>query len=373
MSDELHRADRQSNAAAAVLGLTLPADTAMYLLLPLFAATFGVSLPEAGLLLAANRLVRIVGYGAVVRYYNEHGSRKSCRLAIAMAAVAAFGYTLASGLLALLVLRVVWGIAFAFMNIATQVTATALAEGAAERSGRSRAIIALGPMLALPLAALAATQWGPRVVFVVLGLASLVAFLPAVRLPDADRTQKPGRRFGRPERIDVWSFVQGFVLDGVFVFTLSLLAAATFTGNAPLAAAIALALRYCAELLLSPAGGRLARRFGARQLLAALTVASGVALAIVDVTIGWVAVLAVVILRGLIQPLPPPVAASMARPEHRVMALANLATWRDVGAGLGPLAAGAMAGVWAPGTIYAVTGVVLALSALLLAGRPAAR
>ena len=40
------------------LSLALPGDTLLYLLLPLYATTFGVTLPEAGILLAANRLVR---------------------------------------------------------------------------------------------------------------------------------------------------------------------------------------------------------------------------------------------------------------------------------------------------------------------------
>ena len=61
------QADRESRNASIVLALTLPGDTVRYLLLPLYAATFGVSLPEAGLLLAANRLVRIAGYGWVGR------------------------------------------------------------------------------------------------------------------------------------------------------------------------------------------------------------------------------------------------------------------------------------------------------------------
>lgn len=45
------------------MALALPGDAILYLLLPLYAASFGVSLVEAGLLLAANRLVRIAGYG----------------------------------------------------------------------------------------------------------------------------------------------------------------------------------------------------------------------------------------------------------------------------------------------------------------------
>src|SRR5947208_14782663 len=56
-------ADRNSRHASLTLAFAQPGDTLLYLLLPLDHAAFGVSLAEAGLLLAANRLVRIAGYG----------------------------------------------------------------------------------------------------------------------------------------------------------------------------------------------------------------------------------------------------------------------------------------------------------------------
>src|SRR3954463_8598148 len=71
-------ADRASRDAALTLGLGLPGDPVLYLLLPLYAAEFGVSLPEAGVLLAANRLVRIAGYGWVARGYERFGPRAAC-------------------------------------------------------------------------------------------------------------------------------------------------------------------------------------------------------------------------------------------------------------------------------------------------------
>jgi len=47
----------------------LPRHTVLYLLLRLHASTFGVTLPEAGILLAANRAVSIFGYRRIARFY----------------------------------------------------------------------------------------------------------------------------------------------------------------------------------------------------------------------------------------------------------------------------------------------------------------
>src|ERR1700730_15761536 len=112
-------ADWSSANAAVVLALTLPGDTLLYLLLPLYAATFGVSLPEAGVLLAANRLIRIVGYGWVARFYADRGARMACVFAACGGALATLSYATLSGVWLLLLGRLVWGLSFAAMNIAT--------------------------------------------------------------------------------------------------------------------------------------------------------------------------------------------------------------------------------------------------------------
>ena len=72
----------------------------------------------------------------------------------------------------------------------------------------------------------------------------------------------PRPRFGLPSRLDLWSFVQGMTLDGLFVLGMSVLAAAAVPDYAALAAGAALALGYIAEILLGPAGGALAERQG---------------------------------------------------------------------------------------------------------------
>ena len=142
-------ADRHSRNASLTLAFAQPGDTLLYLLLPLHHEAFGVSLAEAGLLLAANRLVRIAGYGWVARYYAMHGPRAACLLAAAGSVLATLGYALSSGLIALIVARLLWGLSFAAMNIATQALATAEPSGAAKRSGRMRAVIAAGPVSGL--------------------------------------------------------------------------------------------------------------------------------------------------------------------------------------------------------------------------------
>lgn len=363
-------ADRASLHAALALGLTLPGDTVLYLLLPIYAATFGVSLPEAGVLLAANRLVRIIGYGWVARFYAAHGARAACLLASFGAIMATIIYAAASGVWLLLAGRLLWGLSFAALNLANQALPTALAQGAAKRTGRSRAIIAIGPMLGLIVSAVMAVEFGPRSAFVLLAIVALIAPLLAARIPRIE--EKPllgGPTFERPGAISLWSFALGFTLDGLFIFGLGLLAAANYPKGAVLAAGVAMALRYAVEVAFSPAGGHLAHHFGARRILVISSLSAAIALALLSFEqFLWFGAIATIVLRALVQPLTAPMVAEAHPGADRVRALARQATWRDIGAGTGPLAAGVLFPLLEPLAIYGGASLLLAATSFMLIG-----
>jgi DHA1 family inner membrane transport protein len=363
--------DLNSRHAAIALGLSLPADTVLYLLLPMYAAQFGVSLAEAGMLLAANRLVRIAGYGWVARFYARYGDRPTCTLAVVAAAFCGLGYATLSGFWALLPLRLMWGLCFAALNLSTQALATAIPFGAARRSGRSRAFIAMGPVLALPLGAALAYWAGPRPIFFVLAVISLLAVGVTRRLPAAPHpVGKPTRRFKWPNSLDAWSFMEGLTLDGLFIIGLSYLGKDLLPGGAVIVAGVLLALRYLAEILLSPVGGHLAERFGAERLLVMLSLFTAVALMGFGAGWLWSCAAVIVVLRALQLPLLAPIVARRTPGPERVRALAARSVWRDIGAGTGPMLAGLLLPVIAPSWIYGVSALLLALAALACGRNP---
>jgi MFS family permease len=366
-------ADRNSRNASLTLAFAQPGDTLLYLLLPLHHDAYGVTLAEAGLLLAANRLVRIAGYGWVARLFAERGPHTACLMAALGSLLSTLGYATLSGVWALLIARLMWGLSFAAMNIATQALATAEPTGAARRSGRMRAIIAAGPVSGLIVGAVVSHLAGPRQAFLVLSAAALLAFVFAAQLSQLgegrpERLQRP--RFGVPTRLDTWSFVQGMTLDGLFVIGISILAAAAMPEYAGLAAGGALALRYVAEIVLGPSGGSLAQRYGPRRVLTLLSVSTAIGLAIIGAGEFWLGAILVVIIRGLIQPIPPPLVALENPGRDRVPALARLATWRDLGAGAGPLLAGALLPIVPHEVLYGGAALLLATSAAAVRNAP---
>ncbi|HEY8613415.1 MAG TPA: hypothetical protein VIL69_19300, partial [Roseomonas sp.] len=78
----------------------------------------------------------------------------------------------------------------------------------------------------------------------------------------------------------------------------------------------------------------------------------------------WAGALATVLLRAIIQPLPGPVVAAENPGAGRVPALARQATWRDIGAGAGPLLAGFLLPVAPALLIYGGAAALLAAASL---------
>lgn len=357
--------DLNARFSAIALAVALPGDTVLYLLLPMFAPQFGVTVAEAGILLAANRLIRIMGYGWVARFYARHGDRPTDTLAVIAAAIAALGYATLSGLWLLLPMRLVWGLSFAALNLSTQAMATAEAVGASRRNGRSRAIVAAGPMLALPVGALLAEAYGPRTIFFVLMAVALTGLIATRRLPaDPHAVPAARRRLTLPTSLDVWSFLEGFTLDGLFVIGLAYLGKDLLPGGAVLAAALLMALRYFSEIVLSPIGGHIAERVGPERLLVTLSLMTTVVLVGFGAGWLWSCAAAIVVLRALQLPLISPIVARRTPGPGRVQALAARAVWRDIGAGTGPLAAGVLLPILPSFWIYTVSAALLALAAL---------
>ncbi len=367
MSATARDADSASRRAATVLSLCLPSDVLLYLLLPMNADAFGISLAEAGILLAANRLVRIFGYSYVVRFYARHGDRPTVMLAALVSALCAFGNSFFTGFWWLLILRLGWGLTFGALNLSTQALATSEPAGAARRAGTSRAIIAIGPMLALPIGALISLHFGPRLIFLILAFFSLAALWVAKGLPKIPHAMPTatGRRFKAPDSIAMWSFIEGVALDGLFIFGLSLQAQTVLGGNAVFIAGVLLALRYVSEMLLSPLGGRAAAAFGAVRMLVVFSALT--TLALTAFGFHWLIIGAgsVLILRALQLPLVTTLVAERNPGPGRVQALAGNAVWRDVGAGVGPLLAGVLLPIASPSWVYSIAGLAVVISAII--------
>jgi DHA1 family inner membrane transport protein len=357
--------------AAVVMGLVWLGDALIYVVMPLHAPAFGIGLGLVGVVLSVNRLVRILGYGWLSAASRRFGLRALTASAALGAALSTLAYGLVLGLVPLLIARLVWGMAYAVLNVTT--TAYAIGDGAhaGRRVGLNRAVGMIGPTLALSVGAWLALGLGPRGVFVALGLVGLLAVPLALTLPrelaaDPTHAGRAGSRW-RPSTLNVLFFANS-AIDGAFAFTLSLLFASTLpVASALLAAGLILAFQRLMIVVLSLVGGALIDRVGPYRVLVpavAIVVAGLFALAH---GVLYPAALGIVVARALLATAGP-VLAARERSGSTVERLAAFATWVDSGLAVGPLMSGFFVARFGLPSLYQTLAVALAIALVVHLG-----
>lgn len=332
-------------ASSGVLSLALLGDALLYAVLPVHAASFGITLVWVGILLSANRFVRVFAYGYVARLTAALGMRRMCIAASAGAVLATGLYALGEGPAMLLLARVLWGLVYAALLLATLAYAVEQRSAAGTRIGWSRTIQRLGPIAALLVGSWLTGVLGPRNVFVLLAAVSALAVPLAFSLPRDVAATTPAPRtpaLGKPNTMDALFFLQGLGVDGVFALSITLilaqrqdLAVAVVTGGA------LLAMRHVGEAVAAPLFGALGDHFGAARvfLFSALMVSLGFAGIAADYTI--TGALVMLVFRGALASLGPAAVVQATHADASVMfPLARMQAWRDLGAAIGPLATG---------------------------------
>ena len=129
-----------------VMSLCLFGDALIYIVLPVNAELFGVSLVWVGILLAANRIIRTFTYGWVARLGEWIGLKNLCIFASCTAVLSTLGYGLLEGGFPLLAARTLWGLSYAGLLLVTLAYAARDRAKTGTRVGVSRAVEQVGPI-----------------------------------------------------------------------------------------------------------------------------------------------------------------------------------------------------------------------------------
>ena len=353
--------------SAAALSIVLMGDALIYVVLPVSAGAFGISMVWVGLLLSANRFVRIVSYGLIAGATVIIGVRLATIVACIGGASSTVMYWLFDGGWPLLVARLLWGLSFAALTLTTLAYAVADRQRAGTRVGLSRAIQQLGPVFALTAGAWIAGQLGPKSAFLFLGFASFLALPFALALPRerAQPRESRPRWLPKPHGLDWLFFAVGFTVDGVFVMTITIILADLVSLEAAiLGGGILLSLRGVGEAMFAPIGGWLGDRLGIEAALFGATALALAGLAAIALGGVYSGAAAVIIGRAALAALGPATVAARSPSEHLMHRMATMQTWRDFGAALGPLLSGFFLSPFAMPTIYLALVLILAVALL---------
>ena len=370
-----HKRWRSRWLSSSAMSVALLGDALIYIVLPVNAAAFGISMAWVGVLLAANRIVRTFSYGFIAALGERIGFKGLCIIASLTALISTAMYGLFQGWAPLLAARVLWGLSYGSLILATLGYASADRSQTGTRVGVVRAVEQVGPLVALTGGAWLAGVGGPRDVFYYLAFVSSIAVFLSLLLPGVTTRPKVSSadRMGiipMPSRLDLLIFWMGFAVDGIFTMTLAIMFTSEMTVQAAMVwAGLVMSGRRVLEMISAPFSGFVADRFGVHLPLVGASFLLAFGLILVGFGFLQLGVIAIIVGRGALGTLIPS-AVALFTERSALRPIARNLTWRDSGAALGPLTTGFALSFVKPETLHLVIGIVFLAALLLLIFSP---
>ena len=372
------------------IGLCILGDSFLYGNLPIEAENLGIALPLVGVLLSANRLVRLVSNAWASSIFEKFGPRKPFVFAAVLSVITTGLYGGTWGFWVFLAARMGWGIAWSALRQGGYQAIWASGEsGKGKLMGLLWGVIRLGSAFSVLLGGFLRDRWGYRAgLFGIMGISALAAPLTlSIRWPaESQRLVSSKQSFwlgwrealNAPQRrrlLFAGSVHSGF--EGILIATASLfiarrLGAAEFLSGAGIKvgtiAGVLLAVRWTSDIVFAPGIGWLSDRFGQRVSLGLLVSILPVTLIGVVNARGPLLVLCLGVLflcsAGLhvvLSALANNLATQTERPHIYVGAYATAA---DAGSALGPLLAYFAGAVLSFASLYLIAGAFLVAAVL---------
>jgi MFS family permease len=385
---------------------TLPGDSLLYAVLPIVWSELGLELWMVGVLLSANRLVRLVTNPIAGWCVERTGMRGPFLVAVFASVGTTAAYGLGSGFALLLLARVLWGVCWSFLRLGGFLAAL----GSADATNRGYylgfygGVARVGTLFAVLLGGLLTDHLGFRETALAFAAITLAAGLLMLRERPPSAARVPPRAAtddesgGAPlldtarERSQRWAvyaaiFVIQASASGLVVATLGLWLAERFGDEVRLGTLVLgiatlngmlLAARFFIDASWAPFAGHLSDRHGRRGLLlvSGLTTAVGLlGLTAVTSLIGTAAVALLFFVGSTALRVSIDASAGDLAPAPiRSRVMSWYASWTDLGAAVGPFVAYPLAEAVGLAWVYRAGAVCLLLAgsaalSILLRGR----
>ncbi len=339
------RQNRKASVNASLaLTFALFGDTFLYPFLPLNSSRVGLPLIWVGLVLSANRFIRILFNSTMASLVTKFGMRTMTIAAVVVAACTTAGYALSTSVLVWVFFRIMWGLCYSALRI-TSIGYALKDHRPGFALGLSKSLQEAGSIFILSIAPLFLQYVDAKMVFVFIAMVSLPAIYFAWQLPITNEktvAQKPKVILQFPTSFNSITFASTFLIDGVLVLSLGILFMKYLDDVTPvIATTIAagyLAYRRICLVTLSVAGGWIADNIGIdRAFTISLTF---VILGLILISAGWVGLgISMIFTFYSINSVLTP--ASISKHNDDVLsAVSENATWRDIGAAVGALVGG---------------------------------
>ncbi len=398
------RPERLVTVTAAVIALCILGDSFLYGLLPLEAKNLGIALPLVGILLSANRLVRLISNTWASAVFERLGPRTPFILAAVLSLITTALYGVGWGFAVFLFARLGWGIAWSALRQGGYQAIWTGAESARGRlTGLMWGIIRLGSAASVLMGGYLRDRFGYRAAILCVTAVTALAIPVAlsIRWPrGAEFKLRPLPANGRGSSLAGWRAVlatglgrqllaAGFmdrVFEGIVISTTSLFLASRFGSSELLAglgirvgtiAGLLLALRWLSDLIFGPTIGALSDKLGRLRTLAVIV--CGMSAAVVGVVnlagLPLLLCLAMMFVGsvGLNTTLNAAANSAALQAERPHIFVGVYTTVADAGSALGPLLAYSLGVVLNLNVLYILTGSLLLATVLIYTRLAASR
>ncbi|MDR1856288.1 MAG: MFS transporter [Desulfovibrio sp.] len=168
---------------ALTTALCLMGDSMLYIALPMYYAQAGLnSLWEVGIVLAANRIVRIPLNPLIGRLYDRISERTGVLIAVLLAIATTFSYGFLPSLAWWILARCCWGLAWVLLRLGSLFCILRLStqETRGRYTGTYNGLYRLGSLVGMLAGGLLSDLVGLQVCAVVLGIGSTIALVPTL-------------------------------------------------------------------------------------------------------------------------------------------------------------------------------------------------
>ena len=395
-----------------VVALSLLGDQLLYAVLPVMHEAMGIPVTTVGLILSANRLVRLATNSLSGYVIDRFGRRWPFIGALLLGGATTIAYGVLSGVWIFLVARLLWGTAWSFLRIEGLSTALDVAtdDNRGRMMGIFQSISRLGGATAMLAGGLLTDTIGFRLTFILFGIVTcLAAFIAYVEMASRDRRgtarsnlPPPGPKTHHPQaepaathdmatlgatrKAAYWrliviswcAFSTLLVIGGLVSSTLGYMlqqrfGMSTTVGSMTIGVAsltgILLGSRGLLELVFAPLAGSVSDRWGRQRLVFGALPLGALLVALYGFT-SSLAVLTVITFLIFLCSVTlhvsfNAVAGDVAPPEKRSMFLSLFVTFQDLGAALGPLLGYWIAPRFGLSRLYISGAVILGVASLL--------
>jgi len=368
---------------SAIVALSLLGDQMLYVVLPVAHKAVGVPVIYIGLLLSANRLVRLLTNTFAGYIIERFGREWPFILALLLGVLTTLAYGIAYGVWIFLIIRLLWGMSWSFIRLEglSAVLDVASKKTRGRYMGIFQAISRLGSTVALLAGGVLTDMIGFRSTFLLFGgltsFAPLLAYyemnhrrsigttqnmkntniLTAPLVKNEDRklqaniatTGREWKVIWRMRVVNFGTFSTSFI-GGLVFATLGYVLSSRF-GSTIVVSRLTIGIASLTGFLLSsrgflslgfaPIAGYLADRWGRHKTLSCGMIISSLAAVLLGLSLSLPVMIGIILLIFIIGIALAvtfnAVAGDIAPPDKRTTYLSQFVTWQDLGSAAGPL------------------------------------